>query len=102
MIRCPGEAEEAECVHGEIGRPLRIVWFAVEERLADPWVVREWEDSDEVEAWARSRLLLPEGYRWASEELVFHVGTTGRWRRHRWVLPVVVSRAVELDVDDGS
>lgn len=103
MKRCPGEREGVTCAHGEIKQPLRMVWGAVLTDLGDAETLRRWEAGD-YESWARRALLLPLGYRWTSDEILWHAqveaeaegGTVARGRAARgrggWV--VVVSRAV--------
>lgn len=91
MKRCPGENIGTKCPHGEVTSPLSIVWAAVEVPLLDPW------ECGDYEPWARRVLLLPEGYRWSGEEILWHA-SDGPQRGELWV--VVVSRAIVTDGSD--
>ncbi|WP_188279293.1 hypothetical protein [Streptomyces sp. CBMA29] len=57
-------------------------------------VLKAWEGG-EYEDWARRVLLLPGGYEWASDQILWHVGEEARSDPERGRLYVVViSRAV--------
>jgi hypothetical protein len=93
MRRCPGKVKGVKCAHGELTSPLSIVWAAVEVALGVDDVRGVWERG-ETEQWARWVLLLPPGYRWASEQILWHVGEESRPARPGDLWVVVVSRAV--------
>lgn len=88
MKRCAGEVVGIKCPHGEVTSPPRIVWAAVEVQSLDAW------ERGDYESWARRVLLLPEGCRWAGEQILWHA-SDGPQRGELWV--VVVSRAVVTD-----
>lgn len=82
------------CVHSRLYTPLLIVWGAVEVPLGIERVLAHWE-SGAPEPWARAVLRLPDGYAWASEEILWHAGEKPRRiGRKRALWTVVISRAV--------
>jgi hypothetical protein len=99
MRRCPGDgdARVRRCVHSGIYTPLRIVWAAVEVPLGHKTARRDWEGGHR-EPWAREVLCLPEGYAWASDMILWHVGHEPRSADPKLTLwPVVVSRSVRRE-----